>query len=47
MLRATMNKVMVPLMQTGYAKTQQENHDFFVRRLVELQEEEEEKKGHE
>ena len=39
MLRATMSKVMVPLMQTGYAKTQQENHEFFVRRLVELQEE--------
>ena len=36
MLRATMSKVMVPLMQTGYAKTQAENHEFFVMRLVEL-----------
>ena len=29
--------VMVPLLQTGYAKTQKENHEFFERRLVELQ----------
>lgn len=41
LLRRAMDKAMVPTVRAGYAETQLENHEFFMRRLCEIPAEEE------